>query len=266
MSKKAFLYFIFISLIIIFSGWFAYEKYWEYRIKEGAKALGYELNDEEVKYWVKRIRNYNRVDGFDEDIDEFINQDQISPPPKNAFLFIGSSSIRLWKSLKDDMQPLKVINRGFGGAHTKHINRHKYKIVFPYEPKAIIFFCGTNDINGWNAPREVFKEFQKFYFSVQEKLPNTKVFAISIQPSPSRFDQRKRQLSWNKSVEDLAESQTNLIYINVSPKMLTEDNKPMPELYTDDMLHMNEKGYKIWAKIIRENLKKFFPKDFDVEI
>ena len=48
--------------------------------------------------------------------------------------------------------------------------------------------------------------------------------------------------------------------------MLTGDNKPMPELYTDDMLHMNEKGYKIWTKIIRENLKKFFPKDFDVEI
>ena len=85
MSKKAFLYFIFISLIIIFSGWFAYEKYWEYRIKEGAKALGYELNDEEVKYWVKRIRNYNRVDGFDEDIDEFINQDQIFSATEECF-------------------------------------------------------------------------------------------------------------------------------------------------------------------------------------
>ena len=141
-----------------------------------------------------------------------------------------------------------------------------FRLFLFIPPKAIIFFCGTNDINGWNAPREVFKEFKKFYFSVKEKLPNTKVFAISIQPSPSRFDQRKRQLSWNKSVEDLAESQTNLIYINVSSKMLAEDNKPMPELYTDDMLHMNEKGYKIWAKIIRENLKKFFPKDFDVEI
>ena len=266
MSKKAFLYVISISLIIIFSGWFAYEKYWEYRIKEGAKALGYELNDEEVKYWVKRIRNYNRADGFDEDIGEFIKQDEISPPPINAFLFIGSSSIRLWKSLQVDMHPLTVINRGFGGAHTKHINRHKDKIVFPYKPKAIIFFCGTNDINGWNSPSEVFTEFQKFYFSVQEKLPNTKVFAISIQPSPSRFDQRKRQLRWNKSVEDLAESQTNLTYIDVSPKMLTEDNKPMPELYTDDMLHMNENGYEIWSKIIRENLRRVFPKDFDNEI
>ena len=152
MSKRRLLYIFGFLLIFSLGGWFAYEEYWEYRVKEGAKALGYELNDEEVRYWVKRIRSYNRLDGFDEDIEKFIDQDRISPPPKNEFLFIGSSSIRLWDTLDEDMKPLKVINRGFGGAHTKHINRHKDKIVFPYQPKAIIFFCGTNDINGWNSP------------------------------------------------------------------------------------------------------------------
>ena len=148
MSKRGFIILLSILFVAILSGWFAYEKYWEYRVKEGAKALGYELNEEEVKYWVKRIRSYNRLDGFDEDIDKFLDQDRIDPPPENAFLSIGSSSIRLWKTLEEDMKPLKIINRGFGGAHTKHINRHKDKIVFPYEPKAIVFFCGTNDING----------------------------------------------------------------------------------------------------------------------
>ena len=147
MTKRASFYIIGILFILIFGGWFAYEKYWEYRVKEGAKALGYELNDEEVKYWVKRIRSYNRLDGFDEDIDKFLDQDRLDPPPENAFLFIGSSSIRLWKTLEEDMKPLKIINRGFGGAHTKHINRHKDKIVFPYEPKAIVFFCGTNAVS-----------------------------------------------------------------------------------------------------------------------
>ena len=156
MSKRGFIILLSILFVAILSGWFAYEKYWEYRVKEGAKALGYELNEEEVKYWVKRIRSYNRLDGFDEDIDKFLDQDRIDPPPENAFLFIGSSSIRLWKTLEEDMKPLKIINRGFGGAHTKHINRHKDKIVFPYEPKAIVFFCGTNDINGWNSPEDVF--------------------------------------------------------------------------------------------------------------
>ena len=94
------------------------------------------------------------------DIEKFILQDKISLPPTGEFLFIGSSSIRRWKSLEEDMKPLIVINRGFGGAHTKHINRHIDKIVFPYEPKAIIFFCGSNDINGLNLPEDVFAEFK----------------------------------------------------------------------------------------------------------
>jgi lysophospholipase L1-like esterase len=44
--------------------------------------------------------------------------------------------------------------------------------------------------------------------------------------------------------------------------MLSADNKPRSELYTDDMLHMNKKGYKIWTKLVRENLKEYFPDDF----
>ena len=146
MTKRASFYIIGILFVHILGGWFAYEKYWEYRVKEGAKALGYELNDEEVKYWVKRIRSYNRLDGFDEDIDKFLDQDRIDPPPENAFLFIGSSSIRLWKTLEEDMKPLKIINRGFGGAQISHVIHHFEVIVKPYNPKAIVFFCGTNDL------------------------------------------------------------------------------------------------------------------------
>ena len=262
MTKRGAFYLIGILIALVFGGWFLYEEYWKYRVKEGAKALGYELNDEEITYWVNRIRSYNRLDGFDEDIDEFVKQDKISPPPKNEFLFIGSSSIRLWKSLEEDMKPLKVINRGFGGAHTKHINHHKNKIVFAYEPKAIVFFCGTNDINGWNSPEDVFSEFEIFYSSIKESLPNTMVFAISIQPSPSRFDQRPRQLKWNDAVRALAMKEKSLVFIDVSPPMLSEDRKPRPELYTDDLLHMNERGYAIWAKMVRETLKKYFPEDF----
>ena len=87
MTKRASILLIGILLFLIFGGWLAYEKYWEYRVKEGAKALGYELNDQEVKYWVKRIRSYNKLDGFDEDIQEFVAQDKVTMPPNDGFLF-----------------------------------------------------------------------------------------------------------------------------------------------------------------------------------
>ena len=195
MTKRVSIYLIGILFALILGVWFANEKYWEYHVIERAKELSQELNNEELKYWIQNIRSYNSPNRFDADIEQFVKQDKNSFPPINQFLFIGSSSIRLWQSLEDDMKPLKVINRGFGGAHTKHINRHLDKIVFPYKPKAIIFFCGSNDINGLNSSQDVFAEFEIFFNSVKKVLPKTKVFAIGIQPSPSRFDQRPRQLS-----------------------------------------------------------------------
>ena len=262
MTKRVSIYLIGILLIFALAGCLAYEKFWEYQVIERAKLVGYELDDEELKYWTKNIRSYNTLDRFDDDIEQFVQQDKISFPPTDEFLFIGSSSIRLWRTLKEDMKPLKVINRGFGGAHTKHINRHLDKIVLPYQPKAIIFFCGSNDINGWNPPQDVFAEFKIFFNSIKKVLPKTKVFAIGIQPSPSRFSQRSRQQEWNDAVNNLAKSDPNLVYIDVSSAMLSSNNLPMLELYTEDTLHMNQKGYKIWTKLVRENLKKYFPEDF----
>ena len=262
MTKRVSIYLIGILLIFALAGCLAYEKFWEYQVIERAKLAGYELDDEELKYWTKNIRSYNTLDRFDDDIEQFVQQDKISFPPTDEFLFIGSSSIRLWRTLKEDMKPLKVINRGFGGAHTKHINRHLDKIVLPYQPKAIIFFCGSNDINGWNSPQDVFAEFKIFFNSIKKVLPKTKVFAIGIQPSPSRFSQRSRQQEWNDAVNNLAKSDPNLVYIDVSSAMLSSNNLPMLELYTEDTLHMNQKGYKIWTKLVRENLKKYFPEDF----
>src|SRR4051794_35764933 len=53
---------------------------------------------------------------FFSEIQAFVTSDQTNPPPSGAVLFIGSSSIRLWKSLPTDFPAHTVINRGFGGS------------------------------------------------------------------------------------------------------------------------------------------------------
>ena len=49
------------------------------------------------------------------EIDQFTAADAVQPPPAQAVLFIGSSSIRKWTSLARDFPDVRVINRGFGG-------------------------------------------------------------------------------------------------------------------------------------------------------
>ena len=49
-----------------------------------------------------------------------------------------------------------------------------------------------------------------------------------------------------------------LEYINVWDLMLNEDGTRMPDLYVEDGLHMNPKGYEIWTQRVRESLNKDF--------
>ena len=261
---KFFLIFLILMPLSLFSN---EDSQYAKTIRETAKSMGYQLTEEELEMWIERLKSYNSndIEKFDEDINSFVAQDQISPPGKNKFLFIGSSSIRLWKSLQEDMAPLEVINRGFGGAHIKHINRHFESIVLPYEPKAIIFFCGTNDVAAYNPVDKVKLDFEIFYNRVKRDLPDTKLFVIEIQPSPSRFFQRNLQLKWNEHIEDLAKEDPDLFVINVSETMFTDDGKPRRELYIPDMLHMNSRGYAIWTGKVRDILSEIFPVEMGKE-
>ena len=63
---------------------------------------------------------------------------------------------------------------------------------------------------------------------------------------------------FNSSIRQLANDNAYLEYVNVWDSMLNKDGGRMPELYVDDGLHMNEKGYKVWTKLVRESLLKDF--------
>ena len=113
---------------------------YEEKIKLEASSLHQELSPTEIKKRAIALKEWSSIDYFEKDIQKFIDADGISLPPENAILFIGSSSIAMWKSLEKDMHPFQVINRGFGGAHIAHVNNYLKEIVLPYRPKGIVFF------------------------------------------------------------------------------------------------------------------------------
>src|SRR5436305_5469999 len=96
---------------------------------------------------------------FENEIRAFEQADAKSPPPKDAVLFLGSSSIRLWKTLEQDMPGMKVINRGFGGSQVSDSVRYADRIVLPYRPKLIVFYAGDNDIAAGKSPQRVLADF-----------------------------------------------------------------------------------------------------------
>lgn len=187
---------------------------------------------------------------FEEDIKKFEASDAKNPPAKGGVVFVGSSSIRLWKTLKEDFPRYNVINRGFGGSQIADSVRYAHRIVTPYQPKMVVFFAGTNDVASGRSANELFSDYQAFVKKVREKLPTVPIAYISITPAPSRWDKVDVMRSANVQIETYAREGKNLVFVNVFKEFLTAEGKPRPELFVEDQLHMNEKGYAIWKKAV----------------
>jgi lysophospholipase L1-like esterase len=160
----------------------------------------------------------------------------------------------MWKTLAQDFPEYRVINRGFGGSQISNAIHFAERIVIPYEPRIIVMYSGGNDLNAGKTPDTVFNDFKTFVGKVRAKLPDTKLVYISIAPNPARWAQIDRVREANRLIRDYTQKQSGLSFIDVHPHMLGDDGKPKPDIYLDDKLHMNAKGYVIWKRVVGEHL------------
>lgn len=186
------------------------------------------------------------------EVARFTAADQASPPAPCRVLFVGSSSIRVWTTLSEDMAPLPVINRGFGGSHIEHVNRWFDALVAVNQPGAIVFYAGENDVADGKTTQQVLADFAAFMKRKSVALGDTPVYFISLKPSKLRFGQLARQSEVNAAIRKLAAKRTDLQYIDVASPML-EDGKPR-NLFAPDDLHMTRDGYAIWTRKVRAAL------------
>ncbi len=150
-----------------------------------------------------------------------------------------------------DLPGVPVINRGFGGSEISDSVRYVHRIVTKYEPHLIIFFAGTNDLAAGKSPETVARDFQTFVGLVHDRLPNTKILYLSITPAPSRFGIIGKMRTTNSLIRAYCEATPGLTYVDMFNHYLTAAGKPRPELFVKDQLHMNSKGYAIWAETLR---------------
>lgn len=187
---------------------------------------------------------------FEADIRKFEAADVQQPPKPGGIVFVGSSSIVRWSTLKQDFPGRNVINRGFGGSQVSDSVRYADRIVTPYKPKMVVFFAGTNDIAAGKSADTVFDDYKQFVAKVHDKLPSTKIVYISISPAPSRWAKLDVMKRANKLIQDYSRHRRYLLFVNTFPQMLTPQGGPRPELFVGDQLHMSPLGYAIWVKAV----------------
>ena len=196
------------------------------------------------------------TDRWESAIQKFEDSDKVSPPPQNAIVFIGASSIVRW-NLKESFPELgaQAINRGFGGSLAADSTRYADRIVIPYTPRMVVFYAGDNDVEANHTPEQIAGDFAAFEQKVHKALPTTQIVFISIKPSIRRFPWIEQIKGANALVRQYCATHPHLTFVDIVPQMLGADGKPRKELLVEDGLHMTPAGYRIWNDALRPVLQ-----------
>lgn len=192
---------------------------------------------------------------FEQEIAAFEHWDRQNKFPRDAILFVGSSSIRMWPTA-ESFPNTPVINRGFGGSHTSDVNHFAERIVLKYSPRLIVLYAGDNDIESGKSAQQVFGDFHAFAELIHDRLPNTRIIYLPIKPSIARWPKWPQMQDVNSRVLQVSQMDERIIYVDTAAPMLGEDGKPRRELFLDDGLHLNDTGYALWTEILQPVLEQ----------
>jgi lysophospholipase L1-like esterase len=176
-----------------------------------------------------------------------------------AIWFMGSSSMSRWASLQRDMRPWSTHNRAIPGATLGEISHRLLNEEKPQPPRAIVFYAGENDIAFGVPAATALQGFQTFMQDKTQKLGAVPVFFVSVKPSPSRWDNLPAQRAYNDGVRALARERDDLHFIDTASQFLV-GGRPGP-FYGEDGLHLNDRGYGIFAAALRRALNADLPRE-----
>jgi lysophospholipase L1-like esterase len=178
-------------------------------------------------------------------------------PPTGVILFTGSSSIRKWTDLDTRFPGKPVLNRGFGGSEMSDLVYYFDKLILPYHPKQIFIYEGDNDISANRSTETILNNAQRLLVLIREKL-GSKVSVVFISPKPSlaRWNLRDRYHEVNAALEAWTRQQKGVAFADVWPVMLDKNGEVFKDIFIEDGLHMNSKGYDLWMPVITKLMVK----------
>ena len=179
-------------------------------------------------------------------------------PPKNAILFIGSSSFTKWTDVQNYFPGYTIINRGFGGSTLPEVSDYVEDNIAQYHPKQVVIYCGENDLASSDTvtPMVVFNRFKQLFKIIRSKAGEINITFVSIKPSPVRKSLQLKVEKANELISGFLKSRSGTGFVDVYHPMLFKDRAINGSIFTSDSLHMNPKGYAIWQKVMQPFLLK----------
>lgn len=193
---------------------------------------------------------------FEREIVAYEKQDSIALPAKGMKLFLGSSSFRLWKSFDADTKGMNAFNRGFGGSTLKDALYYFDRMVVKYQPSWVFMYEGDNDLAMGQSPEEIASQFEEFSARLAKQVPGAKLVFVSARPSLAREALKGKQQDLNQRIAAIVAKKKGHYVIDMHSPFYNADGTLMQDIFVADKLHLNEKGYVIFAKQIQNFIQQ----------
>jgi lysophospholipase L1-like esterase len=198
-----------------------------------------------------------RLERYEPAFKSFAEADLAKPVAKGGILLVGSSIFRLWVDAPEQMAPLPLVNRAFGGSRVADQLARFEQLVPVYAPKIIVYYCGSNDIKAnEESPEVIFGRFREFSERVQSRFPGTRLIFVSTTRSPDRVELWDKVDHYNALARAYVAATPYHTYIDINPALVDANGHPKLELYRADKLHFHPPAYAAFTAIIKPVLTR----------
>lgn len=196
---------------------------------------------------------------FQEEVDNLVSHtDSIWDASKETIVFTGSSSVRMWEDLQERFPDKQILNMGFGGSQSSDLERYLDELILKYNPVKVFIYEGDNDIQLKKRPRAIAGTMLNILEELRHQKPELDIVLISAKPSISRWHLKRKYIRLNKRLRKLAAEMKDVQYADVWTIMLNK-RKLKKDLFIEDGLHMNSKGYDLWYNVLKDFVNSTTP-------
>ena len=140
--------------------------------------------------------------------------------PQGAIVLTGSSSFARWRTMEEDLAPLTVIPRGFGGSTMADVLHYVDRLVLPYRPRAVVIYEGDNDTFFGVPPETIATQLRAIIAKIHAALPETRIYILSVKPSLARVEVWAAAQQTTALYKEIAASDDRLHFIDVATPFL----------------------------------------------
>lgn len=198
------------------------------------------------------------MERWEADIAALEQLDQQQTHPDDAVLFVGSSSIRLWETMAEDMWPYDTIRRGYGGAKFSDVAVFAKRLIEPHQYRALVLFA-ANDVTGGEqdlTAQQVADLLRHVIHVSRAHQPDAPVFVLEVTPTESRWKVWPEIRQVNAAMRDVCLTEPNTYLIPTAEYFLDEQNQPISKLFRSDRLHLTHEGYQVWSELLKRRFKE----------